>query len=237
MNDQETLPARPTSLYRFYDNAERDVRSSKGALHRFPIEDLAAALRVDLGVSGGHRPGDPVSGLALLAEMVGVSYSTVQRRQRDGLSERDADEWAIRCGLQPELVWPGLLHVEEPEQLVGAAAANAAKSRCPRGHRYDFDLRGWRFCRPCSRDRPRSDHECLLMATPDTHEIGGAVESPWMTVEEAAAYSKMSPRTVRRRIIDGDLPAYRHRGVLRVKVDEVDRMLEGVDLKEAVTHG
>jgi excisionase family DNA binding protein len=199
----------------------RDVRSSKGALHRFPIEDLAAALRVDLGVSGGHRPGDPVSGLALLAEMVGVSYSTVQRRQRDGLSERDADEWAIRCGMQPELVWPALLRVVPFDRLVGAAAANAAKSRCPRGHRYDRYSGGRRRCSTCStasvvasRQRMATREQCQQEANTMTEKL--------YTVREVARRWQVSDRTVHRRVAEGTLRSTRIGALVRFRLADIE---------------
>jgi excisionase family DNA binding protein len=49
----------------------------------------------------------------------------------------------------------------------------------------------------------------------------------WLTVQEAARYSGYSVRTIRKRIANGDLPAFRPRGsrVLRIDADDVDAMI------------
>lgn len=44
--------------------------------------------------------------LGALAELVGVSGATVSVANRDGCTDRQADLWALRCGLHPCLVWP-----------------------------------------------------------------------------------------------------------------------------------
>jgi excisionase family DNA binding protein len=210
MNDQETLPSR------------RDVSGRKGALHRFPLANLAAALRVDLGVRGRHRPGDPPSGVPLLAELIGVSYSTVQRRLRDGLSERDADEWAIRCGLQPELVWPALMHPHDVVDVVaGAAAVNAAKTHCPRGHPYDRWWSGRRRCSRChvaavvaSRRRLSSRVECSTQEETMPDRL--------LTIREVARRWQVSDRTVRRRIAEGTLRPTRIGGLVRFRLADIE---------------
>lgn len=49
----------------------------------------------------------------------------------------------------------------------------------------------------------------------------------WLTVREAAEYSKLATRTIRKRIADGILPAYVPRGsrVLRIDGDDLDAMI------------
>lgn len=44
----------------------------------------------------------------------------------------------------------------------------------------------------------------------------------WATVAEAARYSKFATRTIRQRIKDGDLPAYKPRGSRELRVDLAD---------------
>ena len=49
----------------------------------------------------------------------------------------------------------------------------------------------------------------------------------WLTITEAAAYSKYGRRTIYKRIADGTLPAYLPRGsrVLRIDGDDLDAMI------------
>jgi excisionase family DNA binding protein len=51
----------------------------------------------------------------------------------------------------------------------------------------------------------------------------------WASVAEAAHYAGMSTRTIRQRVADGDLPAYKPVGSRLVKIDlsDVDAMIEG----------
>lgn len=44
----------------------------------------------------------------------------------------------------------------------------------------------------------------------------------WLTVDQAAAYAKLSTRTIRQRIADGDLPAYMPRGSRLLRIDRAD---------------
>lgn len=44
----------------------------------------------------------------------------------------------------------------------------------------------------------------------------------YVSLEEAAALMSVSVKTVRRRIADGTLPAYRCGRVIRVRVDDLD---------------
>jgi excisionase family DNA binding protein len=49
----------------------------------------------------------------------------------------------------------------------------------------------------------------------------------WFTVREAAAYSKLATRTIRKRIAEGILPAYTPRGsrLIRIDGDDLDAMI------------
>jgi len=57
--------------------------------------------------------------------------------------------------------------------------------------------------------------------------------SPWLTIEEAAARSKVSEATILRWIEAGSLKAHKtiraglSRGIVRIKVTELDALLEG----------
>ena len=53
-------------------------------------------------------------------------------------------------------------------------------------------------------------------------------ESPWMTLREAAAYLRVSQRTMRSLVARERVTAYRinPRGALRFKADDLDRALE-----------
>jgi excisionase family DNA binding protein len=51
----------------------------------------------------------------------------------------------------------------------------------------------------------------------------------WYTIREAAEYSKLGTRTIRKRIAEGILPAYTPRGsrVIRIDGDDLDAMIIG----------
>jgi len=57
--------------------------------------------------------------------------------------------------------------------------------------------------------------------------------SPWMTIDEAAARAKVTKNTVIRWMDSGSLKAHRAirkgltRGITRIKLDELDALLEG----------
>ena len=53
-------------------------------------------------------------------------------------------------------------------------------------------------------------------------------ESPWMTLREAAAYLRVSQRTMRTLVVRERVTVYRinPRGALRFKADDLDRALE-----------
>ncbi len=122
----------------------------------FPLDPLATAAGIVLGQIGGQQAADGTpGGIAELALRIGVSASTVKRRRVTGLSWDEADDWAGALGYLPNEVWgPRWYDDLEGVGLPPAAAVNAAKTACPRGHAYDaVDGRGRRCCRTCWRDR------------------------------------------------------------------------------------
>ena len=121
----------------------------------FPLEPLATAAGIELGRTGGHRPGEHASGVAAMAERVGVSESTIKRARRNGLSEAQADAWAVALGFLPLDVWPEAWGATYAlAGLWWTARANATKTTCPQGHPYDgTDARGARTCSTCNRAR------------------------------------------------------------------------------------
>lgn len=50
----------------------------------------------------------------------------------------------------------------------------------------------------------------------------------WLSVASAATWVKVSTKTIRRRIADGELPAYRCAGTIRVKTDDVEAMMRPI---------
>lgn len=72
--------------------------ASSGDRDRFPLEALAVSLGIQLGRQE--------RGIRVLAEQIGVSRGHVHRLRREGLSERQADRFAIRAGTHPAIVWP-----------------------------------------------------------------------------------------------------------------------------------
>jgi hypothetical protein len=95
------------------------------------------------GVADPHEVGWPLrplldaSGLTArrLAGELGLSGSTVRIAARRGLSDRQADEWAIRLGMHPVFVW-GWAWIEEAENAPRSAAAGLAdrlRERIARG--------------------------------------------------------------------------------------------------------
>lgn len=45
-------------------------------------------------------------GVGELSRLAGVSGTTVESARTRGLTDRQADRWAVACGLHPSLVWP-----------------------------------------------------------------------------------------------------------------------------------
>jgi hypothetical protein len=59
---------------------------------RWPAEPVFAA-------AGGSR--------RTVMALLHVSAEEVARVEREGLSDRQADQWAVRLGLHPSMLWPG----------------------------------------------------------------------------------------------------------------------------------
>lgn len=72
----------------------------------WPLEPLMAA-------AGARYPND-------LAVTCGMSNTTLHRAQTEGLTDAQADRYALRCDLHPAIVWPGwddwaLTHLPVPD--------------------------------------------------------------------------------------------------------------------------
>jgi excisionase family DNA binding protein len=198
-------------------------RGENGAgVRPFELEVLAAAVGVELGVNGGQRRvGEPAGGLELLAELLGVSYSTAQRMRRHGLSEVQADRAAIAVGLLPELVWPAYGEQLRAARLQGAAAVNAAKAACPLGHAYDtVDSRGWRRCNRCRLSPAVASRRTLSHRAHSPQE--DPVSEKLLTAREVARRWQVSRRTVERRVAAGELAATKVGGATRFRLEDVE---------------
>ena len=79
---------------------------------RYPLGPLAHLMGIQLGRTGGDRPGE-TRGLTLLAARLGVSRSWALKYQREGLSEDQADRYAQRIGYHPGNVWPEWWDIDE----------------------------------------------------------------------------------------------------------------------------
>lgn len=75
---------------------------------RYPLEPLATALNIDLA---GEDP------TAQLAMRIGVARRAVQEARRMGLSDLQADLWAITVGLHPGAIWGRIWWDAAPAEL------------------------------------------------------------------------------------------------------------------------
>lgn len=76
---------------------------------RYPLTPLlnAANIRsIPDGTEGGDHTGDPLAGYTLLAFRLGITRQAIQRLARTGLSDRQADHYAIAIGIHPGFIWP-----------------------------------------------------------------------------------------------------------------------------------
>jgi hypothetical protein len=82
---------------------------------RFPLEPLLRAADISLAPHGGQQGGQPLEGDQLLALRLGISermarYLLHGRPSRpsslSGLTECQADRYAVKLGLLPWEVWP-----------------------------------------------------------------------------------------------------------------------------------
>jgi hypothetical protein len=100
--------------------------------------DTAATGAGELGGAGWPlQPLLDASGLTRtrLAAELGLSGATLRTAGRRGLNDRQADEWAIRLGLHPLMVW-GWAWIEEAASARRPAAAHVAdvlRDRIARG--------------------------------------------------------------------------------------------------------
>jgi hypothetical protein len=98
--------------------------------------DASTAVALD----GAGWPLEPLLEAAALtagrlAGELGLSGTTVRRAARQGLTDRQADEWAIRLGLHPLLVW-GWAWIDPAASALKPAAgrlADALRARIARG--------------------------------------------------------------------------------------------------------
>lgn len=74
---------------------------------RYPLEPLADALRIDIGTPGRPHDDDRADhGLVALSAHLGVTDRTLRRLRCNGLTDRQADHFAIVAGLHPAEIWP-----------------------------------------------------------------------------------------------------------------------------------
>lgn len=76
--------------------------------HRYPLEPLLTRLGIEIvpdGTEGGDHTGDPPAGFTAAAITLGVTRRTVQRLALSGLSDRQADHYAISLGFHPAHIW------------------------------------------------------------------------------------------------------------------------------------
>lgn len=85
-------------------------------MNRYPLEPLAQAMGITLG-----RPGHPAdsdradTGLAAIADRLGISLPTAHRRRRHGIPWHEADRYAVAIGHLPGTIWPSWYDDAPPE--------------------------------------------------------------------------------------------------------------------------
>lgn len=117
------------------------------AADRFPTEPLIAEidLRLRQMVSRSHYGGCRVYGQRQIAtrdaherqvaEQVGVHQRTIRRlRDRETLTEVEADTWAVRLGRHPGELWPSWWDGLD-EALAAEEALVRPRTHCRKGHR------------------------------------------------------------------------------------------------------
>ena len=72
---------------------------------RYPLEPLARVAGIELGRMGGDQPGQR-RGLLLLVELLGISREWGRHLNRFGLTETQADRYAVTLGHHPGSIWP-----------------------------------------------------------------------------------------------------------------------------------
>jgi hypothetical protein len=84
----------------------------------WPVEALAAA----------------VGGKSNLVRM--IDGGNVHRAYRDGLTDRQADRWAVRCGLHPFEVWPDMLDAAIESVMVACPHCASPFLPVAKNHRF-----------------------------------------------------------------------------------------------------
>lgn len=73
---------------------------------RYPLEPLAKAMALHLGAHGQRGDGVDHRGLVALADRLGISSRWARDLHARGLTERQADRFAVAIGHHPASVWP-----------------------------------------------------------------------------------------------------------------------------------
>ena len=88
---------KPTQLTLF--SPKKYVVRAANQTPTYPVAPLLAHITSTAEI-------DPTTVVRVLAEQIQVPLSTVRRRVNCGqLTETEADKWAIRCGLHPDIIW------------------------------------------------------------------------------------------------------------------------------------
>lgn len=77
---------------------------------RYPLEPLAQLLGITLHTNGGHQPEDELDTLADLANRLNITHRHARRLLHDGLTETQADNFAIRLDYHPANIWTDWYH-------------------------------------------------------------------------------------------------------------------------------
>lgn len=113
-----------------------EQQRSRGTLRPYPVATLARKM----GLDPANRE---LTGQ--LSLRLNLSRQSVGRYRELGLTDGQADEWAVRAGLNPGEVWDHWW-----ANLRGMALVNAGKETCREGHPLDrVDAAGFRRCGPC----------------------------------------------------------------------------------------
>lgn len=100
---------------------------------RYPLDPLAAAAGIVLGVEGNPNDEDLLVGLALLAARLELPVDTVRTQRRRGLSDRQADHHACALGRHPVEIWPSWCHDATVDRWwCGCAAPLTVGRHCER---------------------------------------------------------------------------------------------------------
>lgn len=73
---------------------------------RYPLEPLANKLAIPLHVEGEDSRATQLRGLTAVAARCQVSHKAAEHALARGLSDKQADQWAINAGMHPCAIWP-----------------------------------------------------------------------------------------------------------------------------------